>query len=136
MSTKYVYFFENNHADGDASMRNLLGGKGANLAEDDQNRPPVPARLHPLHRCLHLLLRQRPKTAGLKDQVVQALRKVEETMGKVPRQDQPAAPRLPLGARSSRLVLSPNLAPIVSSTLRNACATWSLSSGGYLRPLA
>jgi pyruvate, orthophosphate dikinase len=32
MSTKYVYFFGNNHADGDASMRNHLGGKGANLA--------------------------------------------------------------------------------------------------------
>ena len=31
--TKYVYFFGDGKADGDASHRNLLGGKGANLAE-------------------------------------------------------------------------------------------------------
>ena len=30
---KYVYFFGGNKAEGDASMKNLLGGKGANLAE-------------------------------------------------------------------------------------------------------
>ena len=30
---KYVYFFENGKADGNAKMKALLGGKGANLAE-------------------------------------------------------------------------------------------------------
>ena len=30
---KYVYFFGDNKADGNESMKNLLGGKGANLAE-------------------------------------------------------------------------------------------------------
>ena len=30
---KYVYYFGGKKADGDASMKNLLGGKGANLAE-------------------------------------------------------------------------------------------------------
>ena len=33
MSTKYVYFFGDGQADGDATMKSLLGGKGANLAE-------------------------------------------------------------------------------------------------------
>ena len=31
--SKWVYTFGNGNAEGDASMRNLLGGKGANLAE-------------------------------------------------------------------------------------------------------
>ena len=30
---KYVYFFSKNKADGNASMKAILGGKGANLAE-------------------------------------------------------------------------------------------------------
>ena len=33
METKRVYTFGNGHAEGKADMRNLLGGKGANLAE-------------------------------------------------------------------------------------------------------
>ena len=36
--TKYVYMF----SEGDASMRNLLGGKGANLAEMTKLGLPVP----------------------------------------------------------------------------------------------
>lgn len=31
MATKYVYFFGNGDAEGDESMRPILGGKGANL---------------------------------------------------------------------------------------------------------
>ena len=31
--TKHIYLFGNNHAEGSAEMKNLLGGKGANLAE-------------------------------------------------------------------------------------------------------
>ena len=33
MKNKYVYFFGNNYAEGSAEMTDLLGGKGANLAE-------------------------------------------------------------------------------------------------------
>ena len=42
MATKYVYFFGEGKADGDASMKNLLGGKGANLAEMSSLGIPVP----------------------------------------------------------------------------------------------
>lgn len=38
MSKKYVYLF----SEGDASMRNILGGKGANLAEMTRMGFPVP----------------------------------------------------------------------------------------------
>jgi pyruvate, orthophosphate dikinase len=40
--TKWVYAFGDGHADGDASLRNLLGGKGANLAEMSKIGLPVP----------------------------------------------------------------------------------------------
>ena len=40
--TKYVYFFGNARADGRAEMKNLLGGKGANLAEMAGLGLPVP----------------------------------------------------------------------------------------------
>jgi pyruvate,orthophosphate dikinase len=41
-STKYVYTWGNNKADGDGSMKPLLGGKGANLAEMTRIGLPVP----------------------------------------------------------------------------------------------
>ena len=43
MATKMVYFFGNGKAEGTAEMRNLLGGKGANLAEMTNMGIPVPA---------------------------------------------------------------------------------------------
>lgn len=43
MSNKYVYTFGDGKAEGRADMRNLLGGKGANLAEMNLIGVPVPA---------------------------------------------------------------------------------------------
>ncbi|MBN2012986.1 pyruvate, phosphate dikinase [candidate division KSB1 bacterium] len=43
MSNKYVYTFGDGKADGEASMKELLGGKGANLAEMSNLGVPVPA---------------------------------------------------------------------------------------------
>ena len=42
MSEKLVYVFGGGRADGDASMKNLLGGKGANLAEMARLGVPLP----------------------------------------------------------------------------------------------
>ena len=41
--TKYVYSFGNRTAEGNSTMKNLLGGKGANLAEMCHLGLPVPA---------------------------------------------------------------------------------------------
>jgi pyruvate,orthophosphate dikinase len=41
-SRKYVYFFGAKKADGGATMKNLLGGKGANIAEMVKLGMPVP----------------------------------------------------------------------------------------------
>ena len=42
MEKKRIYTFGNGHAEGKADMRNLLGGKGANLAEMNLIGVPVP----------------------------------------------------------------------------------------------
>ena len=47
MSHKYVYLF----SEGDATMRNLLGGKGANLAEMTNLGLPLQDLLLPLKAC-------------------------------------------------------------------------------------
>ena len=57
--TNWIYSFGEGSADGRAEMKNLLGGKGANLAEIESSRAAGAARLHHHHRGLHLLLRQR-----------------------------------------------------------------------------
>src|SRR3989344_542199 len=42
MAKKYVYFFGAGKADGNGSMKDLLGGKGAGLAEMSRSGVPVP----------------------------------------------------------------------------------------------
>ncbi len=56
--TKWVYSFSAEHAEGRGDMKNLLGGKGANLHEMASLGLPVPPGLHHHHRSLHSLLRQ------------------------------------------------------------------------------
>ena len=52
MSHKYVYLF----SEGNAKMRELLGGKGANLAEMTGLGSSRSAGLHHFHRGLHTVL--------------------------------------------------------------------------------
>ena len=59
MTQKYVYFFGPQGTEGDATMKNSLGGKGANLAEMAKLDPARPVRLHYQHRVLHGLLCRR-----------------------------------------------------------------------------
>ena len=55
-TTKYVYVFGSGKADGRSDMKDLLGGKGANLAEMSVIGIPVPPGLHDHHRSLRGLL--------------------------------------------------------------------------------
>ena len=67
---KYVYYFGDGGADGNGSMKPLLGGKGANLAEMTRIGLPGASRVHDHHRGLHLFLRQQedlPARAGRAD---------------------------------------------------------------------
>src|ERR1041385_5183848 len=76
--TKRVYLFK----EGDKSMRDLLGGKGANLAEMTNIGLPVPPGFTITTETCNEYLETREFPEGLWDQVLSALRQVEEAMGK------------------------------------------------------
>jgi len=81
-SEKYVYSFGPNGTDGDASMRELLGGKGANLAEMTKIGLPVPAGFTiGTTVCTYYYANDRKYPPSLKAQVDEAMRKIEQEMG-------------------------------------------------------
>jgi pyruvate,orthophosphate dikinase len=80
---KFVYFFENGKADGDATMKALLGGKGANLAEMARLGIPVPPGFTiTTDVCTYYYQHGSEYPAELKDQVEEALHRIEELMGR------------------------------------------------------
>src|SRR5690606_24965866 len=101
--TRWVYAFGGGGADGDASMKNLLGGKGANLAEMSALGLPVPPGFTiTTECCTHFYANERRYPADLEAQVAAGLRRVEELTGK--RFGDPAGPLLVSvrsGARAS-----------------------------------
>jgi pyruvate,orthophosphate dikinase len=79
---KYVYFFGGGKAEGRADMKELLGGKGANLAEMTNIGLPVPAGFTiTTEVCTYYYANNRTYPPELKGQVDAALRKTEEVMG-------------------------------------------------------
>src|SRR5512145_1127827 len=82
MAQKMVYFFGGGKADGRADMKNLLGGKGANLAEMANLGIPVPAGFTiTADVCVEFYENNKRFPAGLEKDVEAALKKVEEAMG-------------------------------------------------------
>jgi len=80
--TKYVYTFGGGSAEGSASDKNLLGGKGANMAEMCSLGIPVPAGFTISTECCTAYYASGCKLpAELTGQVLEALRKVESIMG-------------------------------------------------------
>jgi pyruvate,orthophosphate dikinase len=79
---KMVYFFGPGKAEGKAEMKNLLGGKGANLAEMANIGIPVPAGFTiTTEVCTDFMNSKGKYPAGLDKDVKAALAKVEKTMG-------------------------------------------------------
>ncbi len=83
MTQKYVYYFGGSKAEGRADMRNLLGGKGANLAEMVNIGIPVPAGFTiTTEVCTIYYQNNKQWPDGLEDQIREAIGKVEAEMGK------------------------------------------------------
>ena len=81
--SKWVYTFGNGKAEGDASMRNLLGGKGANLAEMNKVGLPVPPGFTVTTEvCTYYYANNNTYPDDLKAQVKEAVAGVEKIMGK------------------------------------------------------
>ena len=80
---KYVYLFGDGKADGAGAMKELLGGKGANLAEMTSIGLPVPPGFTlTTEVCKAFYDNQREYPAGLHDEVSSALKILEQRMGK------------------------------------------------------
>ncbi len=86
MAKKFVYFFGGGKADGNESMKNLLGGKGANLAEmaghKDLRLPVPPGFTITTEVCTYYYKNRKTYPKELKSQVNKALKKVEALMGR------------------------------------------------------
>ena len=106
MSGKRVYFFGDGQADGDAGMKNLLGGKGANLAEMTNLGIPVPPGFTVTteqcieYQAIHEI------TDALKDDARKAMAKTEAAMG---RKFADAADPLLFSVRSGARVSMPGM---------------------------
>lgn len=81
-SRKYIYFFGQSRADGNAGMKDLLGGKGSNLAEMTNLGIPVPAGFTlTTEVCTYYYQNRRRFPPELKGQLEKALIRVEKAMG-------------------------------------------------------
>ena len=83
--TKYVYFFGNGDAEGDESMRSILGGKGANLAQMAKkplSLPVPPGFTISIDVCQEYYKLGRKYPAGLDKEVAEYLAKLEKSFGK------------------------------------------------------
>src|SRR5271157_5194901 len=100
---KYVYFFGGGKADGKAEMKNLLGGKGANIAEMVNLGIPVPPGFTITTEVCTLYYKNNKKyPSELTPQVYAALARVEKIMGKkFGNPDNPLLVSVRSGARSS-----------------------------------
>ena len=80
---QWVYGFGGGSADGNASMKNLLGGKGANLAEMSSLGLPVPPGFTiTTEACVHYYSNGQSYPDALAAQVAAGLKKVEQVVGK------------------------------------------------------
>ncbi|MCL6481518.1 MAG: pyruvate, phosphate dikinase [Firmicutes bacterium] len=80
---KYVYFFGAGKAEGTGEMKDLLGGKGAGLAEMTRIGLPVPAGFTITTEACHYYFQHGHKyPPGLKTQVERALARLEKVAGK------------------------------------------------------
>jgi len=80
--TKWVYGFGGGKADGRAKMKNLLGGKGANLAEMASLGLPVPPGFTiTTEVCTYFTAHEKGFPGDLKAQVETSLAEIEKVMG-------------------------------------------------------
>ncbi|MCD6104438.1 MAG: pyruvate, phosphate dikinase [Thermosipho sp. (in: Bacteria)] len=107
MSKKWVYFFANGKAEGRANMKDLLGGKGANLAEMTNLGIPVPPGFTiSTEVCKYFYDHGRTYPEDLKVQVDEALKKLEEVTGK--KLGDPESPLL-VSVRSGAAISMPGM---------------------------
>ena len=130
--TRWVYAFGGGAADGDASMRNLLGGKGANLAEMSALGLPVPPGFTiTTEACNHYYAHDRAYPDTLSAQVEAALGGVEALTGK--RFGDPSAPLLVSVRSGGRASMPGMMDTVLNLGLNDATAEGLAALGGDRR---
>ncbi len=80
---KWVYNFSSSSTEGRREMKNLLGGKGANLAEmSSLNLPVPPGFTLTTEACIDFYKNDEKLRSSIEDQVLESLKKVESLTGK------------------------------------------------------
>src|SRR5712691_5899525 len=83
MAQKYVYYFGEGHAEGNARMKDILGGKGAGLAEMTNIGVPVPPGFTiSTEVCTYFYAHEKSYPPELKKTVEENLARVEKSVGK------------------------------------------------------
>lgn len=106
MAGKHVYFFGGKLTEGSAKLRNLLGGKGSNLAEMALIGIPVPPGFTITTEACIYYYKNKSYPAGMTDQVQSALQQLEKVMGR--RFGDPVNPLL-VSVRSGARVSMPGM---------------------------
>lgn len=103
MTEKYIYTFCEEKSEGDATMRNLLGGKGANLAEMCNIGIPVPPGFTmSTEVCKYYYKHNKKLPTNFTSDVKSALEKIEKLLGKkLGDEKNPLLVSVRSGARSS-----------------------------------
>src|SRR5919206_453526 len=95
MAKKHVYFFGNGKADGNRTMKDLLGGKGAGLAEMTNAGLPVPPGFTISTEVCNIYYQEKSKIpAAIDREIAEQLRRLEQ------------AARATLGSSSNPLLVS------------------------------
>ncbi|MDI6786151.1 MAG: pyruvate, phosphate dikinase [bacterium] len=83
IAEKYVYFFGDGKAEGNVSMKDLLGGKGSGLAEMTNIGIPVPPGFTITTKaCIYYSDNNKAYPFGLEEEILEHLQKLEDAVGK------------------------------------------------------
>ena len=124
--TKFIYFFGDGKAEGDASKKQLLGGKGANLAEMTNLGIPVPPGFTiSTEVCDAFYKNDRQYPEGLDAELKSTLAKLEKLMGK--KLGDPKDPLL-VSVRSGAAVSMPGMMDTILNLGMNDAAVEGLSA--------
>ena len=124
MGKKWVYLFK----EGNADMRNLLGGKGANLAEMTNLGLPIPQGFTvTTEACTDYYTNGRQISEEIKGQIFEALKQLEELQGKkFGDNEDPLLVSVRSGARASM--------PGMMDTILNLVSIYCQSCKGSVTP--
>jgi pyruvate,orthophosphate dikinase len=123
---RFVYAFGPGRADGSAAMRDVLGGKGAGLAEMANLGLPVPPGFTISAKVCNRYLEQGAFTPALRDEVHRHLKQLERTSGK--RFGDPKNPLL-VSVRSGAAVSMPGMMETILNLGLNDAAVAGLVAG-------